>query len=302
MEYLPPHPTFLSPLLPEMEGFHPPTVVVPSVAPTVLSLNQLFSSNMVLQRAPKASSMWGMGVPSSTITIQVDGDQLGSTTVDGSGYWLIRLTPRPLHHNATVTVSDGTTDLRLDSVAFGDVYLCSGQSNMVLTLNFTFGGPEKVAQWASYPYLRLYNIQQYQYSATPLNESRLSYPGWVQTTPQTLSAYPADYSTYFSSVCFWAGAEVYDSLGGKVPIGLVQSSYGGTCVEPWTSAATVDQCGPYKRVRSYNDQDYNNASVVYNAMIHPLLNMAFTAVLWYQGNPTTQPSPLPSVTPPLTSL
>ena len=155
----------------------------------------------------------------------------------------------------------------------------------VLTLNFTFGGPEMVARWASYPYVRLYNVPQYQSSNTPLNESQsLSYPGWATVNPTSLIAYPGDYSTYFSSVCFFTGAAVYDSLKGEVPIGLVQSSYGGTSAEAWTSADALGNCGPYNP--GPNPPTYMLATVVYNAMMHPLLRVALTAVVWYHTTHT----------------
>ena len=155
----------------------------------------------------------------------------------------------------------------------------------VLTLNFTFGGPEKVAQWASYPYMRLYSVYQYQSSATPLNESGLSYPGWVSVNTTTLVAYPGDYSTYFSAVCFFTGSAVYDSLKGQVPIGLVQSSYGGTSAEAWTSADALDACGPYNP--GPNPPTYMIATIVYNAMMYPLLRVALSGVIWYQTHTYT---------------
>ena len=148
----------------------------------------------------------------------------------------------------------------------------------MLTLNFTFGGPEKVAQWASYPYVRLYNVYQYQSSPIPLNQSGLSYPGWVPVNTTTLIAYPGDYSTYFSSVCFFTGAAVYDSLKGEVPIGLVQSSYGGTSAEAWTSADALNACGPYNP--GPNPPTYMLPTIVYNAMMYPLLRVALSGVIW----------------------
>ena len=105
-------------------------------------------------------------------------------------------------------------------------------------------------------------------------------PVWVPVNETTLSAYPADYSTFFSAVCFWTGSAVYDSLQGKVPIGLVAAAYGGTSAEAWTSADAVGACGPYNLPP--NPPTYMLASVAYNAMIHPILRMTMTAVVWYQ--------------------
>ena len=102
-----------------------------SAVPTVLRLHQHFSSNMVLQRGPKQAMVWGEGVPGSAVTVLVGGEKAGTATVDGSGDWEARLAVQPLRLNTSVTVTDGTTTLNLTNVAFGDVFLCSGQSNMV---------------------------------------------------------------------------------------------------------------------------------------------------------------------------
>ena len=104
-----------------------------SAAPTVLKLHQHFSSNMVLQRGPKQATVWGEAVPGSSITVAVGGEKAGSATADWEGNWQAALTAQPLRLNTSLTVTDGVTTLNLTNVAFGDVYLCSGQSNMVHT-------------------------------------------------------------------------------------------------------------------------------------------------------------------------
>ena len=153
---------------------------------------------------------------------------------------------------------------------------------------------DKAAEWATYPYLRLFTIPS-QSSSTPLNQSRIQ-GGWLLSTAAVDGA--------FSAACFYTGSEVYDALQGKVPIGLVAASYGGTCAEAWTSMEMTvvanARCGPYPIVGTYNNQAYNNESVLFNAMIYPFVQMRLTAVLWYHTAhthathtpPTTPPSPL----------
>ena len=254
-------------------------------AATPLLLNNLFSSNMVLQRAPQQAVMWGTGAPSNNITVTLDGSLANSSTVDSAGRWLLALPPQPASLNHTITVTDGNTiTITLSNVAFGDVYLCSGQSNMQVTLNYSFGGPEALQTTPNYPNLRLFNIKE-QYSNYTLDQANISYPnGWVLPSSSTLQNPDSwtDWWSYFSATCYWTGMHLYDSLNGSIPIGLVQNSYGGTVVTAWTSPDANTVCGPVGPPLG-SDYPYNQPSVLYNALVHPLLPMRFRAVLWYQG-------------------
>ena len=253
------------------------------VAP--LTLNNLFSSNMVLQRAPQQAVMWGTGEPGSTVTVSVSGGAAVSALVSEVGNWSVTLPATEASPANTIVVSDSTNKLQLDNVAFGDVYLCSGQSNMQVTLNYSFGGPDAMAAAASYPNLRLFNIQA-MYSNSTLSEASISYAGgWVLPSASTLQnpAYWQDTWSYFSATCYWTALHLYDSLNGSVPLGFVQASFGGTCVAAWTSPDTNTVCGPIVTPSGGDNQLYNRPSVLYNAMIHPLLPLRLRGVLWYQG-------------------
>ena len=259
-------------------------------APTPLRLNNLFSNNMVLQRAPHQAVVWGYGEPGRTVNVRLDNQSAIPATVSNVGAWSVQLPATEASMGRTITVSDGTTTVSMTNVAFGDVYLCSGQSNMQVTLNYSFGGAEAIAVASRYPNLRLFNKPP-QNNTVEQIETYVSYSPdtWVLPAASTLNdPYdPLDAWMYFSATCYWAGMHIYDSLNGSVPIGLVQSSFGGTVAAAWTStdANTDTKCGPIVPLPAgrYEDQPFNYPSVLYNAMIHPLLPMRFTAVLWYQG-------------------
>ena len=253
-------------------------------ATAALRLNNLFSSNMVLQRAPQQAAMWGYGEQGRTVTVALDGKAVAASKVDASGNWSVQLPATEASTDHTITASDGTSNVTLLNVAFGDVYLCSGQSNMMIVLNYSFGGPELTASASSYPNLRLFNVYM-QNDTVPRNESGVSFSpdSWVLPSADTLQ-YTGNWQDvwdYFSAVCYWTGVHLYDSLNGTVPLGLVHSSWGGTCIQAWTSADTNDKCGPLITPPFIDSQ--NEPSVLYNAMIHPLTPMRLAAVLWYQG-------------------
>ena len=252
--------------------------------PAVLRLNNYFSNNMVLQRAPQQAVVWGRGEPSKQVTVRVDEDELAATIVSASGDWSVRLPPHVKSESSTVVVSDGTTTITLANVAFGDVYLCSGQSNMMIVLNYSSGGADAIANASRYPNIRLFNIYM-QNDTVPRNETGVSYSpdSWVLPSESTLQ-YTGNWQDvwdYFSAVCYWTGVHLYDALNGTVPLGLVHSSWGGTCIQAWTSADANEKCGPLITPPFVNSQ--NEPSVLYNAMIHPLTPMSLAGVLWYQG-------------------
>ena len=255
--------------------------------PATLRFANIFSSNMVLQRMSDKGVVWGVGQPGASVTLRVDNDTAPAVTVSDVGEWSVNLPRKEAGLGHTMTVTDGTTSVTLSNVAFGDVYLCSGQSNMQVDLNYTFGGAEAIAAAARYPNLRLFSKPP-QNATMEQRETAVAYSpdSWVLPSASTL--YQGYSFGYFSAVCYWTGMHLYDSLNGSVPIGLVQSSFGGTVAAAWTSAQNVNsKCGPLVPIPAgvYENAPFNAPSVLYNAMIVPLLRLQFSAVLWYQGQP-----------------
>ena len=252
---------------------------------TPLRLNNFFSNDMVLQRAPQQAVVWGYGEPGRTITVQLDSEPVISTIVSAAGSWNVKLPAQQASFNRILNVSDAETNVALSNVAFGDVYLCSGQSNMQITLNYSFGGPEAMLDSSQYSNIRLFGYYQTNNSVALDEQPNVWYGPytWVLPSRRTLQllSQPDNPWAYFPGTCYWAGKYISDSLNNSMPIGLVGSSYGGTIVEAWTSPDTNTKCGP---ITSPAPNGFpNDPSSVYNAMIHPLLPARFAAVLWYQG-------------------
>ena len=258
--------------------------VVSQAAP--LRFNNFFSNNMVLQRAPQQAVMWGYGEAGRTITVQLDNSSVATTIVSAAGDWNAKLPATEASFSRTIMVSDGNTSVTLTNVAFGDVYLCSGQSNMQITLNYSFGGAEAMAMASQYTNIRLLSYWS-SYNDSALSESTgiQYYPdSWVLPSIGTLqpSWDPNTPWAYFSATCFWTAKYISDSLNNSVALGFVQASFGGTIVNAWTSPDTVTKCGPALPPPG-STWPADNSSVIYNAMIHPILPARFAGVLWYQG-------------------
>ncbi|KAM3875320.1 sialate O-acetylesterase [Diretmus argenteus] len=227
---------------------------------------------MVLQKSPERAVLWGYGPDGAQVTVSLSGPikQKTPLVTVTKGIWQVTLdaveaggpynVTAALQYNSTVTLTD---------VLFGDVWLCGGQSNMVFKTSQIFNASEELALAAKYPQVRIFTAALNQ-SETELNDLiRVELP-WSVPTENDLSN--------FSAVCWLFGHYMYENL--KYPIGLVESCWGGTPIESWSSSRALEQCG----LEGAEDSPpaWRN-SVLWNAMIHPLLNMTLKGAIWYQG-------------------
>jgi sialate O-acetylesterase len=228
-------------------------------------------SNMVLQR-DRPAMIWGFSQPGANITTVLQKGHYDpypslTTTVDSTGLWR---QPLPLQNASrvphTIDIHSTTGEAAcLDNVLFGDVYLCSGQSNMQFTLDGTTNGQQEAKDGNNYPHIRIFTVGQLTSSpGKELLDLQTVEQQWTVANEQSLYSYGDQYFAfgYFSSVCWFFGKQVADGLDNQVPIGLISSNWGGTKVELW-------QVGGY----------------LYNAMIHPYMvgPMALAGFTWYQG-------------------
>jgi sialate O-acetylesterase len=180
-------------------------------------LPAIISDNMVLQQQTKVR-IWGNANPGEHVVVTLQ-QKSSSTVADKQGHWETSLATGKAGGPVELTVK-GDNLITIRNVLIGEVWLCSGQSNMEWPLINTFGGTETVAQ-AKYPEIRLFTVEKHT-SATPLTDV---VGHWVVTTPEE--------AAHFSAVGYFFGRELYQQL--KVPVGLIHSSWGGTPAEAWTS-------------------------------------------------------------------
>ncbi|MEI6150652.1 MAG: sialate O-acetylesterase, partial [bacterium] len=223
-------------------------------------LAKIFSDNMMLQR-DQPIRFWGWAATNEALTVAL-GDQKVSTTADALGKWRVELPARNKGENLTLTIT-GQNAIAVRNIIVGDIWLCSGQSNMELFLAGSFGAERAMAE-ADYPRIRAFKVS---HRSSDKPEEDLPADGWKVCTPQTAAG-------AFTAVGFYFAREVSQRTG--VPIGLLDDNWGGTAIEPWTPAEGVALVPGASGLSS-------SWSGIYNGMIHPIIRFPIKGALWYQG-------------------
>lgn len=191
-------------------------------------IHPLFNDHMVFPRDVEAP-VWGWSEPGKEITVTMAG-KTAKAVVDASGRWQTKLGPIGAGGPYECIVT-GPTSRKLSDVLVGDVWLCGGQSNMEFTLNGTNRASEEVAA-ANHPHIRLFHVPQ-RISPTPLP---IVDAEWNVCTPQTAAG--------FSAVGYFFGRMLHQET--TIPIGLINSTWGGTLAEAWTSAGALRTMDDFK--------------------------------------------------------
>jgi sialate O-acetylesterase len=248
-------------------------VLLATAANADISLPAILSSGMVLQQ-DSVVALWGHADPGETITITPSWPGLPTeATADQSGAWRAFL-PTPTHADApdpqTLTLA-GKNTLTLTDILLGEVWFCSGQSNMEMFVgnpNGAFGGVtnwEEEVKTATIPDLRLFDVAN-AVSATPRSDCQGK---WSPSTP--------DRAALFSATAFFFGRELHSAL--KVPIGLITADWGGTPIQAWTGAAALKAQG----LDATSAENPGAPSALFNAMVAPVIPYGIRGFLWYQG-------------------
>eukprot|EP01084_Bolivina_argentea_P089146 160911_1 len=166
--------------------------------------------------------------------------------------------------------------ITLSNVLFGDVYICSGQSNMQFTVDQAFNVSQSLAEANNYPNIRLFTARDEQ-SNTEITELIKITEPWSIANNNTVGG--GNWS-YFSAVCFFFGKNLYDKL--QYPIGLISNAYGGTPIRDWMSKDAIAKC-PNETSSINNIYAPANDSILWNALIYPFLSMTIKGAIWYQG-------------------
>ena len=274
-----------------------------------ITLSSVIGENMVLQRDMKIN-VWGWADPGETVTVSIGGNEAKAITGE-NGKWSVVLPAMKAGgpHEMTVT---GKNTITIGNILVGEVWLCSGQSNM----EFGLGGAEnakEAADAADYPEIRFLTIPRVA-PGRPIDRFNAK---WVVCTPQSAPG--------FSAVGYFFGREIHSKAG--VPVGLINASWGGTPIEPWTPregfaavpeleaiSALVTQAGPnYEKTvgkaleqidrwlpvakKEFTDNkevtpppawphhplEGMAPTGIYNGMISPIVPFTIRGAIWYQG-------------------
>ena len=188
-----------------------------------LKLNPIFSSQMVLQRDAE-TRVWGNATPGASVQVTCAGQSV-EAQADDHGRWQVTLAAREAGGPHTLQVTSGKEQLKLDDVLFGDVWLCSGQSNMGWSVKRSLNPDEEIAA-GNWPNIRLFSVKL----TTKQTKQEAVAGNWVPCSPKSVAN--------FSAVAYYFGRELHKDL--NVPIGLINSSWGGTPAEAWTSRESLD--------------------------------------------------------------
>ncbi len=201
-------------------------------APAKPFLHPLFASDMVLQRN-LPDPIWGWTEPGKQVTVAMNG-KTATATSGPDGKWMAKIGPFPAGGPYELTVS-GPKDVKLTNVLVGDVWICSGQSNMEMGIGSAQDGAQEVAR-ADHPMLRLFTVAKHiAAEPQPLFVDKGEENKWLVCTPQNLQV--GDWAG-FSAAGYCFGRDLQEKL--KIPIGLIHTSWGGTVAEAWTSDTALE--------------------------------------------------------------
>jgi sialate O-acetylesterase len=215
-------------------------------------LPAVLGSHMVVQR-DKPLPVWGFAEPGEEVKVEFAGQE-AVTKADARGNWRVTLPAQKANATGQRLTVTGKNKVELEDVLIGEVWIGSGQSNMEWPLSLTHKAKEAIAA-ASHPNIRLFHVRKLQASSplrdVPVVDTRVT---WKACTPQTVPN--------FSAVLYYFGVRLQKDL--DVPVGLINSSWGGSRIEPWTPSA-------------------KSSGGMYNGMIAPLAPFPIRGVIWYQG-------------------
>eukprot|EP01084_Bolivina_argentea_P188213 324055_1 len=263
-----------------------------------LAFGNTQGSNMVLQQAPNMAKIWGNSTVGSTVTVELimesNGQSVDKVTVTtgSNGLWSIYFKPIKASNTAyNITATSGTqSSISMTNILFGDVFVCSGQSNMQFTVDQAFNATAEVQAANNYPMIRVMTAALT--GATVPQLEVVIAEKWSVAANTTIGR--GNWS-YFSAVCWFFGRNIYEMR--KYPIGLIGTDYGGTPIRFWSSPDALKQCNESvskpieKQTNKLLDYKYysNDTNIqladsqLFNAQIYPFLQTTIKAVIWYQG-------------------
>ncbi len=281
-----------------------------NVAHADIRLPTIFSDNMVLQRNMKIP-IWGWGDPGEKVVAQLGGHR-AKTKTGPDGKWKLYLDPIESGGPHQLTIF-GKNKIVINNVLVGEVWVCSGQSNMAMTVEESFNAKEEIAS-ANNPDIRFFQVKRAK-TGRPLNDvlddpafSSALVNKWVSCDSTTVGS--------LTAVGYYFIRDVYKEL--NVPVAIISASWGGTAAEAWTPQEALannkelspilddwldysdekkwlrkmyaDHLKEVKVAKAQKKEEpmyFNRPSVLFNGMIAPIIPFGIRGATWYQGEANT---------------
>ncbi|MGD0755176.1 MAG: sialate O-acetylesterase [Bacteroidales bacterium] len=240
-----------------------------------ISLPEIFSDNMVLQQKSDII-IWGWAKTGEKVIIKADWMDTEITTQGSTqGTWKITMKTPAAGGPYNIHIK-GQNELILKNVLIGEVWLCSGQSNMEMSAQWGINNGDEEIKNANYPEIRFFTVSA---STSHYPQDHLA-GKWSVCTPDEMRT--------FSAIGYFFARKLNKELG--VPIGIINSSWGGTPAEAWMPEEVIQKDG-FLREAAAKQKTVPWGPVeparIYNAMINPLIPFHIAGVLWYQGEANT---------------
>ena len=238
-------------------------------------LPPFFNSNMVLQKGIELP-VWGWASPGEKVTVTFEKNVV-KTRTGKNGKWLVKLPKMEYGGPYTMTIK-GKNLRTIENIMIGEVWVCSGQSNMEWKVTNTKNADKEITA-ANYPDIRLFTVKK-RVSKEP--QENLEDGQWSVCTPQSVPD--------FSAVGYYFGRNLNEQL--KVPIGLIHTSWGGTVAETWMSPEAIAADPDFSaKLENLKGVDMNAKKVgpneyptlLYNGMLNPIIPYGIRGAIWYQG-------------------
>ncbi|MDE6117261.1 MAG: sialate O-acetylesterase, partial [Duncaniella sp.] len=249
------------------------------VARAAVELPDVISDNAVFQQKSEAK-LWGWATPGKgvSVTPSWDGKVYKTVADKATGRWEVKVaTPEASYQPYTVTFTDGSDPVTIGNVLIGEVWFCSGQSNMEMPLRGFWtqpveGAAQAIAYSGKYPAIRMATVPK-RGAYTP--QERVA-GKWKTSNPQDAAE--------FSALAYFFARSLQDML--DVPVGIIACAYGGSKVEGWMPKWKLDTYPGWDMDKEQTDtvlNEYERIGVMYNAMLRPVLGYTVKGFLWNQG-------------------
>lgn len=265
---------------------------LPTTARSEVSVPNIFSSHMVLQQAQK-NRVWGKASPGEEVTVKIEKQSL-KATANKEGLWEVTLEPLPVGGPYEMTIK-GKNEVKLEDILVGEVWICSGQSNMQWSINAS-NDPDLQRLAAKFPKLRMINFPQVGSQEPIWTHERY----WEVCTPETVGK--------FSAVGYFFGRQLHQTL--DVPVGMINNAWGGSSCESWINREVLAADPQFKPLmdrwagmeKSFADLSNNKEANeqqnkqletqmkgnarpgnIYNGVLKSHLGYGIRGAIWYQG-------------------